>query len=258
MGAPFIDYIIADKIIIPHGLREHYSEKIIYLPHSYQVNDNSERFRIVPLVGLRWAFPNGDLCSVVSTTTIRFRQESLMSGCVCCNKSMAACCGCSRQTNGRHKILEKSRSRGIDPDRLVFADRMPSPEHLSRLRLADLFLDTFNFNAHTTASDALRMGVPVVTKLGHGFPSRVAGSLLNAIGLPELATTSAEQYERLALDLATNAETLAKKWRLLEHRDTAPLFDTEHFAKHIERAYQQAYQRYFDGKEPDHIEVAES
>lgn len=98
-----------------------------------------------------------------------------------------------------------------------------------------------------------------MTKLGHGFPARVAGSLLNAIGLPELATTSAEQYERLALELATNPETLAEiKRRLLAHRNTAPLFDTELFAKHIERAYQQAYQRYFDGEKPDHIEVAES
>jgi len=260
MGAPFIDYVIADKIVIPQERREHYSEKIITLPHTYQVNDNTRAISDrsftrtemgLPEQGFVFCCFNNNYKISPSAFDVWMRLLQQVDGSVLWlfkgNKW------------AEQNLRRESRSRGVDPDRLVFADRMPSPEHLSRLRLADLFLDTFNFNAHTTASDALRMGVPVVTKLGHGFPARVAGSLLNAIGLPELATTSAEQYERLALELATNPETLAEiKRRLLARRNTAPLFDTELFAKHIERAYQQAYQRYFDGEEPDHIEVAEN
>ena len=260
MGAPFIDYIIADKTVIPQGQGEHYSEKIIYLPHCYQVNDNTREISDHIFTRAEMGLPDQGFvfCCFNNNYKISPREFDIWMRLL-------------RQVDGsvlwllkankwaEQNLRRESQSRGVHPDRLVFADRMPTPEHLSRHRLADLFLDTFNFNAHTTASDALWMGVPVVTKLGLGFSARVAGSLLNAIGLPELATTSAEQYERLALDLATNSETLVEiRRKLLERRNTAPLFDTELFANHIERAYQQAYQRYFDGKEPDHIEVAES
>jgi predicted O-linked N-acetylglucosamine transferase (SPINDLY family) len=260
MGARFIDYIIADKTVILQGQREYYSEKIIYLPHSYQVNDNTREISDRAFTRAEMGLPEKGFvfCCFNNNYKISPREFNVWM------RLLRHVDGSVLWLFKANKWAEQNlrnelRARGVDPDRLVFADRMPSPEHLSRHRLADLFLDTFNFNAHTTASDALRTGVPVVTKLGHGFSARVAGSLLNAIGLPELVTTSAEQYERLALDLATNTEELTEiRRKLLAHRNTAPLFNTELFTKHIERAYQQAYQRYFDGKEPDHIEVAES
>ena len=122
--------------------------------------------------------------------------------------------------------------------------------------MANLFLDTFNFNAHTTATDALWAGLPVVTKVGLGFAARVAGSLLNAVGLPELITETEKDYEALILELATNPKKLSEvKEKLANNRLTQPLFNTELYTKHLENGYQQAYQNYFDGNLPQTIIV---
>ena len=146
--------------------------------------------------------------------------------------------------------------RKVDPSRLVFADKVPMDEHLARHRLADLFVDTFAFNAHTTAAEALWTGLPLVTKLGKGFAARVAGSLLNAVGLPELITETEQDYEALILELATNPMKLAEiKDKLATNRLTQPLFNTELYTKHLENGYQQAYQNYFDGNLPQTIIV---
>ena len=153
-------------------------------------------------------------------------------------------------------LRNEARKRGLNEDRLVFADKLPLEKHLGRLRLADLFLDTFNFNAHTTASDALWADLPIVSKVGKSFASRVAGSLLNAIELPELITTTEKEYEALALSLASNPKTLTSiKKKLAEKKNSAPLFDTETYTKNLERAYIQAYQRYADGLPPTELNV---
>lgn len=153
-------------------------------------------------------------------------------------------------------LKQQAETRGVSAERIIFAERLPQAEHLARHRLADLFLDTFNYNAHTTASDALWAGLPVVTKSGQGFAARVAGSLLNAIGLPELVTTTEKDYENLVLQLATNPTKLAKvKETLAANRLTQPLFNTELYTKHLENGYQQAYQYYFDNKPPQTIIV---
>ena len=152
----------------------------------------------------------------------------------------------------------EAEKRGVSGDRLIFAEKLPQAEHLARQKLADLFIDTFNYNAHTTASDALWAGLPVVTKLGQGFAARVAGSLLSAIEMPELITETEQEYESLILDLATNPERLgAIKLKLAANRLSKPLFNTELFTKHLEDGYQRAYQQYFDGKEPEAIYVSE-
>jgi predicted O-linked N-acetylglucosamine transferase (SPINDLY family) len=133
---------------------------------------------------------------------------------------------------------------------------MPQAQHLARHSVADLFLDTLPYNAHTTASDALWAGLPVLTCLGETFAGRVAASLLNAVRLPELVTTTAEQYERLAIDLATNPETLVRiKQELARNRHTTPLFDTRRFAVYIEAAYAAMYERYEAGLAPGHVYV---
>ena len=153
-------------------------------------------------------------------------------------------------------LRKETEIKGVHSDRLIFAKRMLPPNHLARHRLADLFLDTLPYNAHTTASDALWAGLPVLTRIGETFAGRVAASLLTAINLPELITTTAQAYEMLAIELATNLEKLAAiKQRLAKNRLTTPLFDTALFTEHIEAAYTAMYERYQADLPPDHIYV---
>jgi predicted O-linked N-acetylglucosamine transferase (SPINDLY family) len=150
-------------------------------------------------------------------------------------------------------LKQEALNHGVDPSRLVFAERMPLSEHLARHRQADLFLDTFPYNAHTTTSDALWTGLPVLTLMGNSFASRVAASLLNAIGLPELISNSQEEYEALAIELAKNpAQLMALKQKLASNRLTTSLFDTPQFTKGLEQAYLQMYERYQADLPPDH------
>ena len=153
-------------------------------------------------------------------------------------------------------LIREAKTRGLNSERLIFAERMPLPDHLARLRLADVFLDTLPYNAHTTASDALWAGLPVLTRIGETFAGRVAASLLNAIGLPKLITSTSQEYETLAIELATNeAELTNIKRKLAKNRLTKPLFDTQLFTQHIEAAYSAMYQRYQSGLAPDHIYI---
>jgi predicted O-linked N-acetylglucosamine transferase (SPINDLY family) len=155
-------------------------------------------------------------------------------------------------------LRKQAAARNVNPARLVFARRLPLADHLARHRLADLFLDTLPYNAHTTASDALWAGLPVLTCRGETFPGRVAASLLDTIRLPELITTTLQAYERLAVYLATDRKKLAMiKSQLGDNRLTTPLFDTRLFTKHIETAYIAMYERYQAGIAPDHIYVAD-
>ena len=158
----------------------------------------------------------------------------------------------------KENLLNEASVRGVAPERLIIAQKVPHEQYLSQFRQADLFLDTFNYNAGATASNALWAGLPVITKLGNGYTARMAGSLLASLGLPELITTKETEYEELALKLATNPEQLASiKQKLAVNRSSKPLFNTELFTKHLEDGYQKAYQRYFDGKEPEAIYVPE-
>jgi len=139
---------------------------------------------------------------------------------------------------------------------LVFAQRLPSAEHLARHALADLFIDTFPYNAHTTGSDALWAGLPLVTLQGESFASRVASSLLSAIGLPELITHTHQEYEALAIELAMSPQKLASiKQKLIKNRMTTPLFDTNQYTKHLENAYLQMHERYQADLLPENIYI---
>lgn len=165
-----------------------------------------------------------------------------------------------RQSNwwAGENIKKEAWKRKIDPARIVFAERVPMDEHLTRQRFADLFVDTFNYNAHTTATEALWAGLPVITMRGQGFAARVGSSLLNAVGMSELITESEKEYEALILELATNKDKLINvKKKLAANLLSTPLFDTEQYTKYLEDGYQQAYQRYLDGKYPDMIRVFE-
>jgi predicted O-linked N-acetylglucosamine transferase (SPINDLY family) len=257
MGAEYIDYIIADKTLIPPESQPQYTEKVVYLPHSYQVNDSKRQISdrhfsreelSLPSNGFVFCCFNNNYKITPGTFAIWMRILKQVDGAVLWlfedNPSAAA-----------NLKLEAMRT-GVDPERVIFAKRLPLPEHLARIRLADLFLDTLPYNAHTTASDALWAGLPVLTLMGQSFASRVAGSLLNAMGLPELITTEQEEYERLAVDLATHPEKLARvRGKLAENRLTAPLFDTSLFTRHIEAAYLAMYERYQDDLPPAPIVI---
>ncbi len=237
LGADFMDYIIADHWIAPQDA--HFTEKVIRLPHTYLATDNT---RIIasrafgrgelglPQHGFVFCCFNNSYKISPAEFDIWMRLLGKVEGSVFWllkdNEQAAA------------NLAREAASRGIDPRRLVFAPRMAHADHLARHRAADLFLDTFNYNAHTTAADALWTGLPLVTKSGRSFAARVAGSLLHAIGLPELVTESEADYERLALDLATDPARLAAvKTKLAANRLTTPLFDTGAATRAFEDAY---------------------
>lgn len=251
-GAPFIDYIIADEIVIPAYSHHLYSEKVITLPGSYQVNDDGREIsdRRFDRADLGLPEQGFVFCSFNANYKIRPTEFDIwmrLLGRVDGSVLWLLADNVWAKTN----LRAQAAARGIDPDRLVFAERMPAADHLARHRCADLFLDSFNCNAHTTASDALWAGLPVVTKAGESFAARVAASLLTAVGLPELVVDKPEDYEALALELATDPIRLATlRRRLGEARDGSPLFDSIAFARHLESAYAIAHRRHLDGKAP--------
>ena len=250
-------YIIADKVVIPKQFKTAYSESIIRLPHSYQVNDNTRVISENTPTKLDMGLPeNGFIfCCFNSNYKISPSEFDIWMRLLKETKGSVLWLLRSNQWT-ESNLRTEAESRGISANRLVFAKPIPQAEHLARLRLADLFIDTFNINAHTTASDALWAGVPVITKLGKGFAARVAGSLLTAIDLPELITETEQEYEALILRLAKNPKQLLQiKEKLKRNRLSKPLFNTELFIKHLENGYQQAYDQYFDGKDPNEINV---
>lgn len=252
MGAACYDYIIGDPVVTPLEHAEFYSEKIVQLPHSYQVNDRkraiaahtpSRQQQGLPDEGFVFACFNNNYKITPEVFDIWMRLLAQVDGSVLwllADNDAAV-------SNLRAEAVV----RGIASGRLVFATRAPLPEHLVRHRLADLFLDTLPCNAHTTASDALWAGLPVLTCLGPTFAGRVAASLLTAVGLPELVTPDLAAYEALALQLATDPARLAAlRQKLQEQRDSAPLFNTPQFTAHLEQAYLQMVERYHQGLAP--------
>jgi len=257
MSAKYIDYIIADRIVIPEKHSEFYSEKVVRLPNSYQVNDDkrsiSERHFTradvgLPPKGFVFCCFNNNYKVVPPTFDCWMRILKQVEGSVLWLLEDNA--------KAASNLRKEAVLRGVEAERLIFAKRMPLPDHLARHRLASLFLDTLPYNAHTTASDALWAGLPVLTCLGETFAGRVAASLLHAIHLPELVTTTLETYEQLAVDLAAHPESLAMiKTKLTQNRLTTPLFDTKLFTRHLEAAYTAMHARHQAGLAPDQIAV---
>ena len=258
MGADFIDYLVADRVVIPPEDQVWYSEKVVYLPDSYQVNDAQRRIAErtptraeagLPEHGFVFCSFNNNfkITPLVFDVWMRLLREVEGSVLWLLEGNVAA----------PRNLRQEAAARGIAPERLVFARRIKPDEHLARHRLADLFLDTLPCNAHTTASDALWAGLPVLTCLGTTFAGRVAASLLHAIGLPELITVTMEEYEALALQLARDETRLAElKRKLVVHRETFPLFDTDRFRRHIEEAYVTMWERSQRGEPPAAFAVA--
>ena len=257
LGAEFIDYIVADPVLIPGDKRKYYSEQIIYLPNTYHPTDNTRFISEKSIARQDVGLPSKGFvfCCFNNNYKISPKEFDIWMRLLSKVEDSVLWLLSSNRW-AQQNLMQEAETRGISAERLVFAERVPHAEHLARQRLADLFLDTFNVNAHTTASDALWAGLPVVTKLGEGFAARVAGSLLTAIGLPELITKSEDEYEALALKLTTNPEQLARvKSKLEKNRLTQPLFDSEMYTRHLQAGYQMAYDLYFNGQNPSDIFV---
>ena len=257
LGTDYIDYLIADKTLIPIESQQHYSEKIVYLPNSYQVNDRHRVIAQTQFTKQELGLPQDGFVFCCFNNNFKITPD-VFDTWVRILKAVDKSVLWLFQDNptAATNLQKEAALRGLDPARLVFATRMDLPQHLARHKAADLFLDTLPYNAHTTASDALWAGLPVLTCMGESFASRVAASLLNAIGLPELITQTPEDYEALAIELATNPGKLQSiKAKLAANRLSTPLFDTALFTKHIEAAYVQMNERYQDDLPPDHFEV---
>jgi protein O-GlcNAc transferase len=257
MGADFIDYIIADRWVIPPDQRRFYAEEIVYLPDCYQCNDDKRTIgtavptRIeagLPAQGFVFCSFNHTFKITPDVFDIWMRLLGRVEGSVLWQLA--------DQPAARRNLRAEAERRGIAPDRIVFADRVPPDRHLARHALADLFLDTLPYSAHTTASDALWAGLPLLTCQGSTFAGRVAASLLHAVGLPDLVTTSLDEYETLALELASEPVLLgALKAKLAVHRRTHALFDTARFCRGIEAAYATMDERHQRGEPPEGFAV---
>jgi protein O-GlcNAc transferase len=239
MGADFIDYIIVDPFVVPPNQQFFFSERLVYLPDCYQCNDDKREIAEQTPSRAECGLPDKGLVFCCFNDSYKI-TPALFD--VWMRLLHAVPEGILWLINDnpwvRANLAREAAARGIAPARLVFAPRLPLPEHLARHRLADLFLDTLPYNAHTTASDSLWAGLPVLTCAGNTFAGRVAGSLLRTVGLPELVTTSLEEYETVALRLSRNADMLARlRVRLAETRLTSPLFNTERSTRNLEAAY---------------------
>jgi predicted O-linked N-acetylglucosamine transferase (SPINDLY family) len=257
MGADYLDYVIADPVVVPLSQESSYSEKIVHLPNSYQANDCRRDVSEKMFTREECGIPSGHFVFCCFNNNYKITPAIFDRWMRILTKVPGSVLWLLEDSATAAANLKREAGvRGVNADRLIFAKRMPLRDHLARHRSADLFLDTLPYNAHTTASDALWAGLPVLTQLGETFAGRVAASLLNAVGLPELIARTPEEYEGTAVDLATHTEKLtALKRKLMENRLTTSLFDTRRFTGHIEAAYMAMHDRYRVGMVPDHIVV---
>jgi predicted O-linked N-acetylglucosamine transferase (SPINDLY family) len=257
MGASYIDYLIADPILIPEEDRQYYAEAIAWMPNSYQVNDSKRAIAETAFTRQQLGLPESGFVFCCFNNNYKIlpdvfdcwmRLLHLIEGSV-----LWLLEGNPQSTDN---LRLHGKSRGIDEHRLVFAPRMDQTEHLARQANADLFLDTLPCNAHTTASDALWAGLPLITCVGNTFAGRVAASLLHAVNLPELITYSIADYEALALTLARDKLRLsAIRDTLLRNRTTTSLFNTRQYAMDLESIYSRMAVRYRSGLTPSHLTI---
>ncbi len=257
MGAEYMDYLIADHTLISEADQRHYSEKIVYLPDSYQVNDSRRPISPMPCSRIDEGLPETAFVFCCFNNIYKISPEIFDIWMRILRRVQGSVLWLLEDGPQAVENLRKQAAlRAIEPQRLVFAKRLPVDQHLARQTLADLVLDTLPYNAHTTASDALWVGLPVLTRIGETFAGRVAASLLRAVGLPQLITTTESEYEELAVELAHNPQRLhALRLHLQQNLSTAPLFDCASYTRHLESAYTAIYDRYLAGLPPDHISI---
>ncbi|MDC0656541.1 hypothetical protein N6L27_00845 [Leisingera sp. SS27] len=257
-GVESIDYMVADPVVVPPKYRKHYTEKVLYMPDCYQSNDDARKAAEHKPTRADAGLPEDAVvfCSFNSPYKVSPDEFDIWMKLLKLVPDSVLWFYAVRD-GVRENILAEAKRRGIGPDRIVFTGFAKQEEHLARLPLADIFLDTFFVNAHTTASDALWAGVPVVTKVGKQFAARVAASLLHTIGMDELTATTPQQYQALALKLARDKEYLADvKTRVKQGIETGPLYDTEKFTRNFEALLEKTLERFNAGLKPDHISLS--
>ena len=258
-GAPFIDYLIGDPVVTPLAHAAHFSEKIAQLPHCYQPNDAQ---RALPLASTRadWGVPEDALLLCAFHQSYKISAPVFDQWCGLLHAVPGAVLWLLQwNANVQTTLTAAARERGIGPERLVFAPLLPLQDHLSRLACADLYLDAWPCNAHTTAGEALWCGVPVLTIQGATFAQRVAASLLHAVGLDELVCADESGYRGAVLALAADpARRLQLRAHLLDQRRLSPLFDGQQFARDLEQLYRRMWERSSRGLPPEHLPATAS
>jgi predicted O-linked N-acetylglucosamine transferase (SPINDLY family) len=257
MGADFMDYIIADKIVIPKEYMEKYSEKIVYLPNSFMVNDRLKKISEQKLTRSDFGLKDDQFVFCCFNAVYKITEEIFKTWMNILNKVSNSILWLKEPNEiAKNNIIKEFEKNGIYPERVSFLKFSEHSAYLATHRLADLYLDTFPYNAHSMASESLWAGLPLITLIGKSFHTRVAASILNAINLPELITNSLEEYEKLAIELALNPQKLKNiKNKLNSNIKTAPLFDTPPYTKNLESAYKKMYERYQSDQKPDHIYI---
>ncbi len=252
LGAAYLPYIIADRVVLPDELRLWFSECPVYLPDCYQVNDGDQPIAETGLTRTAAGLPEDGFVYCCFNNTYKIEPGVFGAWMEILRQVPASVLWLLADTpRSADNLRRAAAKRGVAPERLIFAPRLPKAEHLERHRLADLFLDTFVVNAHTTASDALWAGLPVLTLRGETFQSRVCASLLTALGLPELIAANRAEYEALAVALAREPGRLgALQVRLQEHRQAGPLFDTVGFVRSLEQAFEAIWAAHTAGRTP--------
>jgi protein O-GlcNAc transferase len=259
-GADFFDYTITDRIVTPENHARHYSDNLVYLPHCYQVNDHTRSISNKDWKRGDFGLPEGSFvfCSFNQPYKIEPSVFDVWMNILRQVPESVLWLQKSNETAEKN-LRQEADARGVKPERLIFSEKLPRQEHLGRLRLADLALDTRLVNGAATTSDALWAGVPVITLKGGHFASRMSSSILAAIGLSELTAHSLDNYKALAVRLARNPHDLKGiKQRLVKNRVTEPLFDTPRFVRNIEKAYKEMWQIFLAEQRPRQIEVVES
>jgi len=256
MGGEFMDYLLADPVIIPAETRDHYAEKIAYLP-SYQVNDSKRIIADRSFARAELGLPASGFVFCCFNASWKITPETFASWMrILTAVPDSVLLLLAGTAPVERNLRRQAAALGLSPERLVFGGLLPFGEYLARYRAADLFLDTAPYNAGTTGSDALWAGLPVLTCIGRAFSSRIAASLLTAVGLPELIAPDRAAYERLAIELATRPERLAEyKHRLAQNRSTCALFDTRKFTRSLEALYERMYLRHHSGLPPEHLDL---
>ena len=256
-GAPFIDYLIGDPVVTPLADASHFSEKIAQLPHCYQPND-AHRARPQPSTRADWGVPEGALLLCAFHQSYKISAQVMDEWCRLLHELPGAMLWLLQwNTNVEAALTEAARQRGIGAERLVFAPLLPLEQHLSRLACADVYLDAWPCNAHTTAGEALWVGVPVVTIEGRTFAQRVASSLLRTAGLPELVCADTDAYRDSVAALARDpARRAALRTWLDAQRSSSPLFDGARFARDVESLYRRMWARCIAGERPEHLPAA--
>ncbi|QHI99947.1 tetratricopeptide repeat protein [Xylophilus rhododendri] len=260
MGSGFMDYLVADATLVTEQDRVHYSEKILTLPDSYQANDDRKPIAAASSSRADWGLPEQGFVFACFNGLVKITPDLLDSWVRVLRQVPGSVLWLLAGPQPACRALEaEAVSRGLEAGRIVWAEALPLDRHLARHAHADLFLDTFHFNAHTTCSDALWAGLAVLTVPGASFASRVAASLLKAAGLPEMVVDSVKAYEQKAVALARAPEEIrALRERLEAGRRTMPLFDTRRFARRLESAFEAVWARQLQGLAPDHIDLADT